>query len=388
MDKIRQTAKNLPILHTFVLFVVVFALLAVVLTEIERTMLVNAQQEIAFQYYETVEGYSHEKVWNAGSSTLLSPEDSSLMRGYENALWLLPPITYLLCILAAGLLFYRSKLKQPITLLNKAAERIASNDLDFKIEYDRQDEMGKLCGSFEVMRATLEQNNREMWRQMDDRKRLNAAFTHDLRTPLTVLEGYVGILQEYLPQGRISIKEAAETFATIQQQIGRLNKYADSMGALQRLEDVLIQKTRIDTGSFLETLQETASIICAANELEFINECASNIFNIDGEIVLQVYENLLSNAIRFADNTVTIRCNCTSDELSITVSDDGSGFDEPGLHKAAHPFYGTDKGPGSNHYGLGLYICKTLCERHGGYLRFGNNKTGGAFVQASFDMNE
>ena len=286
MDKIKQTAKSLPILHTFVLFVVVFALLAVVLVEVERTMLVNAQQEIAFRYYETVEGYSHEKVWNAGSSTLLSPEDSSLMRGYENALWLLPPTTYLLCILAAGLLFYRSKLKQPITMLNKAAAKISANDLEFKIEYDRQDEMGKLCASFEVMRATLEQNNREMWRQMDDRKRLNAAFSHDLRTPLTVLEGHVGMLQQYLPLGRISIEEAAETFAIIQQQIGRLNKYTDSMGALQRLEDIPIQKTRIDTGNFMETMQETASIICAAKDLEFINECASNVFSIDGEIVL------------------------------------------------------------------------------------------------------
>ena len=111
-------------------------------------------------------------------------------------------------------------------------------------------------------------------------------------------------------------------------------------------------------------------------------------FSIDGEIVLQVYENLLSNATRYAANIVTVRCNCISDEFSITVSDDGSGFDESGLQKAAHPFYGTDKGPGSNHYGLGLHICKTLCEKHGGYLRFGNSKTGGAYVKASLGMNE
>ncbi len=51
------------------------------------------------------------------------------------------------------------------------------------------------------MRSALEINNREMWRQMEDRKRLNATFSHDLRTPLTVLEGHLGILQKYTPAG-------------------------------------------------------------------------------------------------------------------------------------------------------------------------------------------
>lgn len=76
-------------------------------------------------------------------------------------------------------------------LLFMASDRIAANDLDFSIAYDRKDEMGLLCKAFEKMRSALANNNREMWRQMDERQKINAAFSHDLRTPLTVIEGHL-----------------------------------------------------------------------------------------------------------------------------------------------------------------------------------------------------
>ena len=72
---------------------------------------------------------------------------------------------------------------------------ISNNNLDFSIKYDSKDELGELCSSFETMRFTLANNFSEMWRQMEERKQLNAAFAHDLRTPLTVLKGYNEILQ-------------------------------------------------------------------------------------------------------------------------------------------------------------------------------------------------
>ena len=68
--------------------------------------------------------------------------------------------------------------------------KIAQNDLDFHVESPSSDEMGQLCQSFETMRASLEANSRALWDAVEERKRLNAAFSHDLRTPLTVLQGY------------------------------------------------------------------------------------------------------------------------------------------------------------------------------------------------------
>lgn len=80
------------------------------------------------------------------------------------------------------------------------AGKIAENNLDFKIIYDKEDELGKLCVSFEKMRQALQESNEEMWRQMEERKRLNAAFAHDLRTPLTVLKGQSELLRNMQPK--------------------------------------------------------------------------------------------------------------------------------------------------------------------------------------------
>ena len=100
--------------------------------------------------------------------------------------------------------------------------------------------MGLLCKAFEKMRSALESNNREMWRQMNERQKLNAAFSHDLRTPLTVMEGHLGILQKYTPQGKLSADDVMQTYAAMARQIERLKNYTSSMNTLQRLEDVPI----------------------------------------------------------------------------------------------------------------------------------------------------
>lgn len=386
MDQVKKYLRNLPVLHTFVLCVVFFILLALVLAEIERTILVNGQWDIAFKYSDIVQGYNNERVWHNGINVFLSPHDSNLMTLYESLFWLLPPITYLFCTIAAGLIFYNIKLKQPITLLSNASKRISANDLDFIIAYNRQDEMGELCVSFEKMRFALQENNREMWRQMEERKRLNAAFAHDLRTPLTVLEGHLGILKKYMPEGNISLDETLDTFVVMGEQVGRLKNYVASMNVLQRLEDVPIQRQEADSSNFIERLQDTANIICTTKELIFKNDCNKSTLNLDSEIIMQAYENILSNAIRYANSCVAITCNCAHSVFSICVSDDGCGFDEQGLKNATSPFYSTDKKTSECHFGLGLNICKILCERHGGRILIGNGLNGGAVVQADFSM--
>ena len=142
--------------------------------------------------------------------------------------------------------------------LTTSANRIAENDLDFSIAYDRNDEMGLLCKAFEKMRSALEKNNREMWRQMNERKKLNAAFSHDLRTPLTVMEGHLGILQKYTPQGKLSADDVMQTYAAMAGQIERLKNYASSMNTLQRLEDVPIVRKQLAASDFTARLNDTA----------------------------------------------------------------------------------------------------------------------------------
>ena len=126
----------------------------------------------------------------------------------------------------------------PLAILDHAAGQIADNNLDFKVVYNREDEMGKLCASFEKMRVALQESNEEMWRQMEERKRLNTAFSHDLRTPLTVLKGQSELLQQYAP--KMSAEKVIGTSEMMHRHIVRLEAYVQTMSDLQRLEDIEI----------------------------------------------------------------------------------------------------------------------------------------------------
>lgn len=387
MGKVKRHFKSLPIIPSFILLSTVFILIAMLLAEVEKTVLHNAQWDIVFEYTDRIEGFNEIRAWANNTEYYFSAADSSKIQTYEMLTWLLPPLTYLVCMFLASWIFYKIKLKKPLHILSTSAAQIANNNLDFVIAYDKTDEMGQLCSAFEKMRSTLETNNREMWRQMDDRKRLNAAFSHDLRTPLTVLEGHLNILQKYAPTGQLSADEVSETYCVMASQLSRLKKYVSSMNDLQRLEDIPISAKPVRAADLLEALKDTAEIVCAGKQLIYQNEVYVETLVLDSEIVMQVFENLLSNAVRYAKTSVLIVCKVYGRIFSISVMDDGNGFDPAALKSATDPFYTTEKKDDSQHFGLGLNICKILCLRHGGSITLNNRSSGGASVTATFVMN-
>lgn len=388
MAKIRSRFRNMPVLATLLLLTTAFLIVAMLVIEVERTLLQNGQYAIAFRYSDIVEGFNGIKVWGTNSTYILSTLDSRLMQLYELLLWLLPPVTYFICLFTASIIFYRTKMKIPLSLLSSSAAKIADKDLDFNIHYDKNDEMGQLCIAFEKMRSALETNNREMWRQMEERKRLNAAFSHDLRTPLTVLEGHLGILQKYTPDGKLTIDDLKEVYTSMAGQVDRLKIYVSAMNNLQRLEDIEIKKQFVQTVDFVMQLKDTAKIICSNKQLTFSNEITTETIYICPEIVLQVVENLLSNAIRFARSSIYMKCCAIDNSFIINVTDNGMGFNETVLKYATNPFYTTERKDSSGHFGLGLNICKILCERHSGTITLSNLPTGGASITVAFGMGE
>lgn len=387
MGQVKHRLKNLPIMPTFLLLSTGFLFVAMLLVEIERTLLFNAQQEIVFRYTDVVEGFNEIKAWGNHAEYYFSAGDSRKIYIYEMLSWLLPPLTYFVCTFLASWLFSRSKLKTPLHILSTSAQRIANSDLDFVIAYDKTDEMGQICLAFETMRSTLESNHREMWRQMEDRKRLNAAFSHDLRTPLTVLEGHLNILQKYAPEGTLSADDVSETYSVMASQLNRLKSYVSSMSDLQRLEDIPIAAEPVDTAELLRSLNDTAEIICAGQLLTFHHEVHTDTVVLDAEIVMQVFENLLSNAVRYAKTSVSVVCKTQDNAFLLSVMDDGNGFDPVALKSATDPFYTTEKKAGGQHFGLGLNICKILCLRHNGSISLTNLASGGASVTATFGIH-
>ena len=129
------------------------------------------------------------------------------------------PIVLSISMICCVTFFYKKKLSKPIKLLTNAYHKIEANDLDFTLSYPLNDEMGKLCHAFEKMKDCLSKNNETMFRQFAEQRRLNAAFSHDLRTPLTLLKGHATMLLSFIPKGLVSQQEILDEISVMSKNI-------------------------------------------------------------------------------------------------------------------------------------------------------------------------
>ena len=289
---------------------------------------------------------------------------------------------YSICLCLAAVVFYLWKLKKPFRVLNQAVRKISANDLDFHIEYEGQDEFGRLCHAFEIMRQELEQNNKKMWNSVEERKRLNAAFAHDLRTPLTVMRGHTDMLLATLTEENNLNDEIASSVQAISNQIARLGAFADTMGSLQRLEDYEPCPKPISAFELTEILSQTAAALFPNGQAEICSELTEQEFMSDKEALAQICENILSNSARYAKEKVNISLCWEQEYLIITIEDDGIGFSEKDLKNASLAYYRGDKTQSDtvSHFGLGLYISSVLAKKLGGGLQLSNGTNGGAKI--------
>ncbi len=298
---------------------------------------------------------------------------------------LIIPGSFIVGAILCSMLFYRNKLRQPLNILGEAAARIARDDLDFHVSYDRDDEMGRLCGAFESMRDSLEQNNRRLWRSMEERKRLNAAFAHDLRTPLTVLKGYADMMMKFAPDERCPRGKLTATAKTMARHVLRIEGYVNSMSDIQRLEDLPCNPEPLNAQEFIEQTRDAMRMLCDERDrlLDFRAGPMQSL-TLDRALVAQVWENLLRNALRFSANCVRVECSQVDGRFLLCVSNDGRPFTQEELRRASDAYYSSDDRDGEAHFGLGLHICKVICEKHGGWLQLENHPMYGATVIAGF----
>jgi signal transduction histidine kinase len=275
----------------------------------------------------------------------------------------------------AGLLFYRLKLKEPIAILQAGTERIRNQDLDFSIPEVSTDELGRLCAAFETMRAELLKTNRELWRQAEERKRLNAAFSHDLRNPITVLKGGIKLLK----QG----KADEYTLDRLESYTMRIEQYVEVMGSIQRLEQMPVRIGRINCADIRAELKETARLLAPGLDITLAAPDGGSLW-IDHGIFLTVVENLIGNASRFAHRRLGLTLTFEKDTCQLTVEDDGPGFPPRLLESGPKPFGKMEEN--AEHFGMGLYGSNFLCLKHGGELRLENRPEGGAAATAFFKM--
>lgn len=296
-------------------------------------------------------------------------------------------------IIGVSYFYYNNKLREPLRLLAEAAEKVGNNDLDIEIYYNNKDEMGKLCSSFDAMRRQLIANNQRMWDMMEEQKRINAVFAHDLRTPLTVLRGYIDLLNRYLPEGQISEEKLISTLALMSDHVRRLENYSNTMKEINSLGELSIRKKPITGLNLTGKIKEMAQILNGKNGISIavltdsVDECQ---LLVDEIVFMEVFDNLISNALRYAESKIEIILALSEDrdKLMLSVSDDGKGFSQTDLNMATKAYYTDGKDKNSEHFGIGLYICKLLCEKHGGYITLENGMNKGAVVTVVFNVEK
>ena len=347
--------------------------------------------------------------------------------------------------------FYRRHIGGPLSVLEAAADRIARQDLDFQIGAVRGRELGRLGAAMEGMRSSLLATQRELWRTAEDRRRLNAAFAHDLRTPVTVLKGTLEMARMKADRAG-SGEDVRKTLDTLSGQADRLESYAQLMSRVTKLEDREVMRSACaptdvarvlerqaagyvatrgngckllfslsdgmraagagdgsvaapDAGGAAGAGVEHAAGPCpehaAVPDAEHAAEPCPEPLSIDMQLVEEVLGNLLGNACDHARSKVAVSVDLLQPEqgslaagargdvcLELVVTDDGRGFTAEALHHGCDPFYSEAKS--AEHFGLGLNIARTLARLHGGAVELGNLEGGGACVTATFavDTNE
>lgn len=347
--------------------------------------------------------------------------------------------------------FYRRHVGGPLSVLEAAADRIARQDLDFQIGAVRGRELGRLGAAMEGMRSSLLATQRELWRTAEDRRRLNAAFAHDLRTPVTVLKGTLEMARMKADRAG-SGEDVRKTLDTLSGQADRLESYAQLMSRVTKLEDREVMRSACAPSDVIRVLERQAAGYvatrgngckllfslgdgmraagagdgsvaapdaggaaaagvehtaepcpghAAAPDAERAAEPCPEPLSIDMQLVEEVLGNLLGNACDHARSKVAVSVDLLQPEqgslaagargdvrLELVVTDDGRGFTAEALHHGCDPFYSEAKS--AEHFGLGLNIARTLARLHGGAVELGNLEGGGACVTATFavDTNE
>lgn len=351
----------------------------------------QVQHEILKKRYMTINSPDFQVDENTGNYILdidnnnitwqpLSTWDTVAYYGSYAAMVGLPVFYIAVGIGAAAAVYYRKKLREPITQLQNGVERIQEDNLDFHIEYDGDDELGQLCCSMEKMRRELRQKHKALWESLEQRKLLNASVSHDLRTPITVLKGYLDYLEKNIPQDKLTEDMLFDTVSSMQGAVNRLELYVESVQDIEKIENIEIEKRSENVKLLLNELRSNVRQLAGNKEIIISNDIAVDKIQIDKGVFFRILENLLQNALRYAEKQVSINLSHKKDFLILTVKDDGKGFSAADLEKATTVFYSNDKE--KQHFGIGLSVCKILCEKHGGLLYVGNQKEKGACVTA------
>ncbi|GFN34893.1 HAMP domain-containing sensor histidine kinase [Tepidimicrobium xylanilyticum] len=289
-------------------------------------------------------------------------------------------------------LIYAKKLakeiNEPVRLLLGASEMIKNQNLDFTIEYNQKNEFTKLIAAFEDMRKNLKESLIRQWKLEEKRRENIANIAHDLKTPLTIVNTYV----EAMLDGTVKEEKIKDYLEVIKRNNERALILLVDLNTLSDVEnpDFTLNPVEVNIIDFLNSKEKDYKILCENRGIDFKIEIEDfRIKNITAKFDIksleQVLDNCISNSIRYTEKGGFIKVNalCKEEEIEFKVIDTGKGFSNEDLKNIFNKFYKGDKSRSfsSGHSGLGMYIAKTIVEKHGGSIEAENNTPKGAVIR-------
>jgi signal transduction histidine kinase len=290
-----------------------------------------------------------------------NPEETLFLDRTNEALYL-AVLVALLVALIMGIVLART-LTRPLQALTKAAQSIAHGQLEQQVQVNSQDEMGQLATAFNRMSQEVAQANQL-------RRRMTADIAHDLRTPLTVIGGYVESMRDEV------LKPTTERLSLIYTEIERLQDLVGDLRMLSQMDagELSLNPQQIAARSLLDRVAALCQHPAEQHHVRLQVEANEDLpeMRVDEARMMQVMDNLVSNALRYTPEGGSIFLSAQADKgkLELTVRDTGSGIAAEELPYIFNRFYRADasRHTETGESGLGLAIVKALVEAHGGQV--------------------
>ncbi|MGN8755038.1 sensor histidine kinase [Blautia sp. HCP3S3_C12] len=274
--------------------------------------------------------------------------------------------------LSIGLWIYRS-IATPLVKLKKATQNIKEGNLDFVLDVEGNDEFSELCQDFEEMRKRLRESAEEKIILDKENKELISNISHDLKTPITAVKGYV----EGIMDGVADTPEKMDRYVkTIYNKTNEMDHLINELTFYSKIDTNRIPYTfsKLNVEDYFSDCAEEVGLELETRgiELVYANYVESGVQVIaDGEQIRRVIHNLISNAIKYMDKPkgiIQIRIKDVGDFIQVEIEDNGKGIAAKDIVYIFDRFYRTDVSRNSSKggSGIGLSIVKKILEDHGG----------------------
>ena len=286
-------------------------------------------------------------------------------------------IIFVLMITSLGLtLWIYSSIVRPLNKLKLATNNIKEGNMDFEMPKVSNNEIGDVCRDFEDMRVILKNSSEEKLKSDVEEKELIRNISHDLKTPLTAIKGYVEGLQDGVAN---TPEKQAKYIQTIANKVNDMDKLIDELTIYSRLDTNRVPYTfvRCNVSDYFGDCCEEIGTELEASQigLEYNDHLTEPAYmNVDPEQLKRVVNNIISNSVKYMaegrQGRITIDLYDEGDYIHVIFSDNGIGIAAKDIEHVFERFYRTDESRNSKHggSGIGLAIVKKIVEDHKGKI--------------------